>query len=313
MRTVCGALTVALAFTASVHAAKDRQPESVWDLISALNYAFRQVMTPEELDTMQGKHPEEVRALDPELYAKISGFVKRATDDWTREAVKKHRRISEEKLEYARNAAVDVDAVLQPYFEAHGWPYRAISVVFLPQALFHDCTDRGSMTLGVFMPYYSEVFYATVNPSIPTRMVLIHETFHFNERGSWIGHALREGIADTIARELAVKNDMVRPRKLKSWSAYDLERNAIDYLIDRIMERTGRSREGGLEMLVASYLTGDHSDLIEIFGAEAWDLVLQASRITSSLEMDVFDLALRQAAPATDAKQGRKKSKAARP
>jgi hypothetical protein len=307
MRTLCRALAVALLFTCPSHAAKERQPETVWDLIHALNYAFRQVLTPDELETMKGKHPEEVRAANPDLYGKISRVVKRATDDWTREAAKKHKKIPEDKMAYAREAVADVDAVLKPYFESRGWPYRPINAVFLPQALFHDRTERGSMTLGVFMPYYSEVFYATVNPSIPTRMVLIHETFHFNERGSWIGHPLREGIADTIARELAVKHAMVQPRKLKSWAAYEGERGTIDYLIERIVERTGGSREDAVEALVASYVTGDHGAVVEIFGSAAWDNVLRASRLTSSLDLERFKAALREILPPAETEKKKRR------
>jgi len=283
---------------------KDRQPETIWDLIHAFDVSFSHLLTAEELEMKKGKRPEEILDADPELYEKIRLNVKRWTDDWVREAVKRHKKISREKMDYALQSIVEIDAVLEPYFEARHWPYRTINAVFLPQALFVDPRARGSITLGLFLPFYPDVFFATVNPTVPTHMVLIHETIHFNQHGVWLGHPLNEGIADSIARKLAEENRMVTAGQLKRWAAYETERRVVDYLIDRIVERTDHDRDAALDILVGTSVTGDQSKVIEVLGAEAWEQVLLISRIGANTPWKLIKRALQEALPPVERKKG---------
>jgi hypothetical protein len=224
-RAVASVLTIGLLWPGQVVAQKQRQPETIMHLIESMDYTFPQILTPDEFATVQGRLPEEVQEVYPELYQKIRQNVKHWTDDWVRQALKTHGKLSREKLDYATNAIVEVDSVLRPYFEERGWPYRTINAVFLPQRLFVDRRRPGGMILGLFIPYYPEVFFATVNPDVPTHMILVHETIHFNMKGPWIGQPLTEGITDAIARRLSLQHGLVTEHKANKWATYGAERS----------------------------------------------------------------------------------------
>jgi TonB family protein len=153
----------------------------------------------------------------------------------------------------------------------------------------------------MFIPFYPGVFFATVHPSVPTHMVLMHETFHFNEHGSWIGWPLVEGIADSIARRLSLEHGLVTQRQLRRWSTYGKERRVVGYLVERIAERTGQTREAALDTLVAWSVTGDRSRLEQILGAEAVGRVVEASRTASDWHWHLYERAVRAAVPPLEA------------
>ena len=67
-------------------------------------------------------------------------------------------------------------------------------------------------------------------------------------------------------------------RALREANAYPKEIRAVAYLIDRIEERTGMTRDRAVELLLRTYLTGDSAEVERIFGVDVWAQVLDASR-----------------------------------
>jgi outer membrane biosynthesis protein TonB len=256
-------------------AAGKLRPATLTDLVVAMADANRQSLTQEEREILAGRSPEEVRDVYPELYEKIRARVKKWTDDWTRAALSKRNEMSPEDLDDAELAVAEVDAVLSPYFEQRGWPYRTISVVFLPQRLL---ASGNVMRLGMFIPFYPDAFFATFDLSLPTRLVLMHETLHFNEHGPYKGHLLTEGIGEEFARRLAAKHGLLTNKQLERWSTYEIERGVVRDIAERIMERSSLSEEAALDLLVEWLVTGDASRVERALGEDSWKRVVQASR-----------------------------------
>ena len=275
-------LAVLLSCVTLTMAQRQQKPETIFELVHAFDYTLKQILTPEEYEAYQSKPPEKIRAESPELYEKIRQNVERWTDDWIRDAVKKYEKLPKERLDDARRAISRVDGVLQPYFDARGWPYRTINAVFLPQRLFYDERDRGTQTYGMFIPFYPEVFFATVNPNLPLDLIFMHETIHFNQEGVWMGGPLIEGITDSAARHLVSKHGLVSDKQLRRHSTYEKERKLVDLIAGEIVERTGGDRESALDMLLEAYVTGDHTRIEAVLGKEAWDQVLDTSRTVRS-------------------------------
>jgi hypothetical protein len=71
---------------------------------------------------------------------------------------------------------------------------------------------------------------------------------------------------------------MVRKRALREVGSYAKELQIVEYIIDRMLERTAMRREHAVEVLLHSYLTGDPAEMEAIFGTEAWSEVVRASR-----------------------------------
>lgn len=284
-RALATILAVLLSCLTLTTAQGQQEPETIYELVYAFDFTFSQILTPEEYEAYQSKNPEEIRAESPELYEKIRQNVKRWTDEWIRDAVKKYEKLPRERLDDALQSISRVDGVLEPYFEAREWPYRTINAVFLPQRLFHDERNRGLQTSGMFIPFYPEVFFATVNPNLPLDLIFMHETVHFNQEGVWMGRALVEGITETVARDLATKNGLVTGKQSRNYATYARERKLVDFIIDKIVERTEGDRESALDILLEAYVTGDHSRIKNVLGEEAWDRVLNTSRTARAWHM----------------------------
>lgn len=257
---------------------QDGQARTVPDLARAFSHTFSQILTPEEYELYGSLTPEEIKEIDRELYRKISQNVSRWTDDWVLWAARNLDRVPETRLEGAMATARRIDQLTRSYFEDRDWGYRSLEVVFLPQRLFHDSHDRGSKIQGVFIPFYPDVFFSTVDPAAPLELILVHENIHYNKRGPSLGHPLTEGITETSARHIVRLHELLPGKILRNVQAYPRERELVDAIVRQIMDKTGVEHDAALDLLLAAYLTGEQSEMERIFGADSWERVLQLSR-----------------------------------
>lgn len=253
-------------------------PETLPGFVRALELGIAQNLTRGERDILSGGAHEELRETHPELHNKISRAFVRWTDEWVRRATRELDSVPEQKILRAEQAADDVDGRLRAYFEARGWSYRALEVVFLPQRLMAAPGLPSISARGMYLRYYPDVFFATLDAPALMRHTLIHESFHFNKTGPGLGRTLAEGIAEAAATQLALEWGMVRKRALREANQYPNELGIVEYIIGRMKERTGMAREHALETLLHAHLTGDSTEMESVFGAAAWSEVVRASQ-----------------------------------
>jgi hypothetical protein len=153
-----------------------------------------------------------------------------------------------------------------------------MKVVFLPQHLMTEPELPAIKARGMYVLYYPNVFFAALDSDATIRHTLIHESLHFNKTGPGLGRALSEGIAEVAATQLALDWDMVRRKTLRWTDYYRNEVEIVEYIVDRMLERTGMQREQAVEILLHTYLTGDSTEMESIFGAAAWSETVRASR-----------------------------------
>ena len=254
---------------------QDGQARTVPDLARAFEHTFSQILTPEEYELYKSRSPEEIKELDGELYRKINQNVGRWTDDWILWAARNLDRVPEARLERAMATASRIDRLARGYFEARGWSYRSLEVVFLPQRLFHDAHNRSSKIQGVFIPFYPDVFFSTVDPAAPLELILVHENIHYNKRGPSLGHPLNEGITETSARHIVRLHELLPGKVLRNFQAYPRERELVETIVQGIMDKTGADHDAALDLLLAAYLTGEQTELERIFGLDPWTRVIQ--------------------------------------
>jgi hypothetical protein len=262
----------------SVGGGRDGQARTIPDLARAFSHTFSQILTPEEYELYTSRTPEEIRAIDNELYRKINQNVGRWTDDWILWAARNLDTVPEKRLQKAMATASRIDGLARSYFEGRGWSYRSLRVVFLPQRLFHDARDRESRIRGVFIPFYPEVFFSTVDPSAPLELVILHENIHYNKRGRSLGRPLNEGITETAARHIVILHELLPSRVLRDLEVYPRERKLVETIVREIMAETGSDHDAALDLLLAAYLTGDQSEMERIFGEDSWTRVIELSR-----------------------------------
>jgi len=272
---------------AAATATQDARPKTLPDLVAAFDHTFRQILTSEEYVTYQTTPAEEIAETSPELYQKVSQNIHRWSDDWIKSVTPQLATVPDRRLVEAEAATKRIESILARYFEARGWPYRPMRVVYLPQRLFHvpsriardPLSPFGFMDIkGMFIPFYPEVFFTTVQPSTPLGLVIVHESLHFNSRDRRFGHRLSEGITDVGARHIASEHGEVDERELRAFESYPTERDLVETILRGIVERTGRSREDAVDALLGTYITGSHVTMHEIFGAEAWQRIVELSR-----------------------------------
>lgn len=251
-------------------------PETIHDLIRAFDLLFEDMLTPEERQLTASLSPEEIERRHPVVYQKIRQNVKHWTDRWVLKVSDKLDKVPTKRLESGMQALERVDRVLRPYFEVNDWPYHKLQVVFLPQRILFDA-ETGQTTSGLFIPFYPEVFFATIDPNTPTEWVLLHESIHYNKTGRRLSRQLTEGITETLTRELGERHDLVTPKALRKHRVYPKERKLVGVILDAIMERTNCDRVEALNMLAAAYLTGNQAEMHAIFGVEPWEHVLGLS------------------------------------
>jgi hypothetical protein len=253
-------------------------PETLPAFIRALELGIEQNLTPRERTVLASRTREELRETHPELHEKIRQCFSAWTDEWVRRATREIEGVSASRMRRAEQAAAEVDDRLRAYFDARGWKYRPVKVVFLPHHLMVEPGRPSMQTRGMYLLYYPDVFFASLGAHATLRHTLIHESLHFNKTGAGLGRPLSEGIAEAAATQLGLEWDMVRKRALRDAGSYAKELQIVNYIVDRMLERTGMRREQAVEILLHTYLTGDPAEMDAIFGAEAWSEVVRASR-----------------------------------
>jgi len=255
-----------------------RQPRNIYELVYAFDHTFERILSKDEFRLISTRSPEEIRETHPELYSRVSQDVTAWTDEWIRHVEKTIESVSERRLAAARQMAAQVDALLSKHFVDKGWPYRRLSVVFLPPRLFLDERDRGKMTGGMFIPFYPDAFFAAVDWPIPMETVLVHESLHYNSTGRRFGPPLAEGITETGTRYLILKYGLLSERDVSRRPIYESERKGVDLLLDEIVKRTEAGRDEATEQFLAAYLTGDQERMNKVFGVETWERVIKLSQ-----------------------------------
>lgn len=253
------------------------QPRNIYELIYSFQFTFQRLLKPEEMKLYETRGPKEIQKINPELYARISTNVKRWTDEWIQHTRTTRDPIPQKRLSDGQQLAVQIEGMLARYFQERGWPYRPMQVVFIRPRDFIDEHNRDKTTGGMFIPFYPDAFFATIDWPMPLELVLVHESLHFNAAEGPFGSSLVEGTTDTSARYLARKFELMSAGDLRRAESYPLERKGVETILEKMMERTGRSREQALEVLLETYLTGRQEEMTRIFGERAWNFVLRLS------------------------------------
>ncbi len=252
-----------------------RQPRNIYELVYGFQFTFANILTPDELRLFLTLSPGEIKAKNPDLYSRIAQDVKGWTDEWVLHVRSSPDSIPQKRLEDARQLARQVDAVLKTHFESKRWPYRSIRVEFLPPRVFLDERHRENITSGMFIPFYPEAFFATVDWTASVKLVLVHETLHYNKTGSDYGRAMLEGITEVAARYLALKYGLLTAHEIAKEGAYPSEQKGVELVLSEIMKRSGGSRDDALDLLLAAYLTGNQEGMGKVFGAAPWAAVIE--------------------------------------
>ncbi len=255
-------------------------PKSLPEFVTSLQMSLAQNLPRDEFLKVSSLSPDELRERHPDLYGKIHYSIKIWTDRWVARALKEMEIVPERRIERATESAIEVDRRLRTYFEANGWPYRTLSVVLLPQKLLYG--NGNSKTLGMYIPFYPDAFFASVDPNSTIEHTLVHESLHFNKTGQSVGHALAEGITEVASEQLVIEWGLVRRGQLRRRDYYPDEQKLVEYILERMQVRSERSDRELLEILLRCYLTGDFGEMNEIFGEEAWTKVVTASRARRS-------------------------------
>ncbi|HEV8335686.1 MAG TPA: hypothetical protein VGR67_04640 [Candidatus Polarisedimenticolia bacterium] len=234
---VAGALSLSRVSSGSpiTESGEVRQPRNIYELVYSFDHTFKKILQGDDLRLYQTRSFRQIERANPELYTRISQDVKRWTDEWIQYARSSGVPIPESRLNNAKLTAEKVDATLRSYFEEKHWSYRPMRVEFLPPRLFIDERNRQMITYGMFIPYYPDAFFATIDWPIPMELLLVHESLHFNAADSF-GHAMAEGITETAARYLVRKYDLLTSSAVGRSKAYPTERKAVEFVIERIME-----------------------------------------------------------------------------
>ena len=255
-----------------------RQPRNIYELVYGFHYTFTTgLLKGDDLRIYETHTPKEIQQLNPELYRRISTDVKRWTDEWIQHVETNEEPISQGRMEKANQLVEKTESILKQYFESRGWSYKPMRVVWIPPKAFADDRDRYKTTAGMFIPFYPDAFFATVDWPIPIELVLVHESLHYNAAERPFGGALVEGVTDTGARHIVRKYDLLGAGDVRQAGTYPREREGVEYVLERIAEKTGSDREQALDMLLGAYLTGNQDEMTKTFGKDAWDRVLRLS------------------------------------
>ena len=244
----------------------------------AFGQTFSNILKREELEQYRTRSPQQIKETNPELYERISRDVTGWTEEWLQDLKTSVDPIPEKRLKAARRTAGQVDALLSDYFAAKKWPYRAMRVVFLPPRVFLDERNRQKITSGMYIPFYPDAFFASIDWPMPLEMVLVHESLHFNATEMPFGRPLAEGITETATRYLVLKYDLLTARELRREENYPLERKGIELILEEVARRTTGSRDEAIEMFLEAYITGRQDGMTKVFGVEPWERVIRLSQ-----------------------------------
>jgi hypothetical protein len=259
-------------------ASEDRQPRNIYELLYSIDHTFARVLKSDELKLVRARSPEEIRQTNPELYERVSQDVRAWTDLWIQHVRTTLVPLPEKRLNSAHAKAEQIDDILRNHFQAKKWAYRPLGVVFLPPQVFLDERHRGNITSGMFIPFYPDAIFVSVDWPVPMELVLVHEILHFNKTKDVFGMPLEEGLVETAARYLVVRYDLVTAYASRRVDTYPVERKGVDLVLEEIAKRTGTSRDEALELFLGAFLTGNQDAMNEVFGAETWERVIKLSQ-----------------------------------
>jgi hypothetical protein len=252
-----------------------RQPRNIYELMYGIEHTLKNLLTGEELEMFSSLSPEKIKEVRPDLYDRVSQDVKAWTDEWLNHVRSAEEPITSKKLKEAQDLAARIDGILRTHFGERHWPYRTLKVTFLAPKLFLDEHQRSKVTGGMYVPFYPETFFATVDWTMPIGAVLVHESIHFNKTGLPYGSSLTEAITESAARDLVVRYGLQTTAEIQRVPAYLEERKGVEYLLDEMTRRAMLTRQAALEMFLEAYLTGNQEKMAAIFGADAWSRVLE--------------------------------------
>lgn len=252
-----------------------RQPRNIYELVYSFQHTFANILTPDELKLFRTLGPDELRQRNPELYRRISQDVKQWTDEWIVSVHAQPDQVSAKHVAEARQQADQVESILRKHFESRGWPYKPMRVEFLQPRVFLDERNRGDITNGMFIPFYPDAFFASVDWVAPMNLVLVHESLHYNKTGPDYGSPMLEGITELAARELVLKYGLLSAHEIAKGGAYPSEVKGVETVLGAMVSRSGGTRESALETLLAAYLTGKQAEMIRIFGKDPWTEVMK--------------------------------------
>ena len=252
------------------------QPRSIRELADSIDHTLKGLLTGEEQQMFSTMSPEQLKTVRPQLYARIRRDVWGWTQEWLAFVGENVPPIPDAELRKGQDLAQRVDGLLRAHFAARRWRYRTLRVVYLPAQVFVDTRGRGRATLtgGMFMRFYPENFFANLEGPSPLAIVLVHESLHFNKRGTPWGVALSEAITETATRDLVVQLGLQTEADMRRNQAYTEERKGMDYLLEEMVRRSIPSRSVAVELLLAAYLSGNQETMEAIFGADAWNRVV---------------------------------------
>jgi len=257
---------------------EDRQPRNIYELLYSIDHTFSNVLMGDELKLFRTWSPELIKEKNPELYDRISHDVKAWTDLWIHHVTTSLVPLPEKRLNTARRTAEQIDSILRDHFKARGWSYRQLNIVLLPPQVFLDERHRGNITSGMFIPFYPDAIFVSVDWPVPMELVFVHEILHFNKTREVFGRRLEEGLAETGARYLVLRYELLTDRALRRVDTYPVERKGVEMVLEEIMKRAGKSRDEALELFLGAFLTGNQDGMNEVFGAEAWERVIKVSQ-----------------------------------
>lgn len=254
-----------------------RQPRSIRELADSIDHTLKGLLTGEEQQMFSTMSPEEIKSVRPKLYARIRRDVWGWTEEWLAFVRENFPPIPDADLRKGEELAHRIDGLLRAHFAARKWRYRTLRVVYLPAQVFVDRRGRRlrtTLTGGMFMRFYPDRFFANLDGSTPLAIVLVHESLHFNKRGTPWGVALSEAITETATRDLVVRLGLQTEADMRRNQAYTQERKGVDYLLEEMVRRSVANRPKAVELLLEAYLSGNQEPMEAIFGAEAWKRVV---------------------------------------
>jgi hypothetical protein len=257
-------------------AAGDGLPTTFPSFVEWAKQRIHSELPPNEQALMSRLGSEDFRRNHPQLLDKMSRRFVELTDDWLASATERLGMVPASLVRGAEEDALEVERKLRAHFEERGWDYRSMKVIFVPRRLMAKKGER-PRHLGRYMLLYPDAFFATLDPHIPRKHTLIHESLHFNKRGPHLGRPLEEGITEVAAARLSVEWGMSTREALIRGNFYPKYQRAVRFILDKMVERSDRTHDQALEILLRTYLTGDQSEVRRILGGRSWARIVAAS------------------------------------
>ncbi len=257
-----------------------RFPRSIYSLPAFHHQALEGTLTSAQLQVYARREAEALRSRDPEVYGIVQGHVIELTDRWVEQMLREHPIDAEQLAEF--QARVDrAQGLLAELFSQRGWSYQPLKVVLVPRHVFNDPRHRRKWFDGFTLDYYPDTYFVGVDPKAPVSVALVHQTLRINrvpgEDRLNLGRSFQMGIAECLARRLVETHELESKKALRRSEVYADDRVRVEKVLEAMTTRGGLGRDEAIHRLVACYLTGDPSQMIETFGRDRWDRLVELS------------------------------------